>query len=81
MNAVEVGQYLIDVGTFPHLHEGVGALDIGSKADLAASSLSKTMTFNAAPALSVIHKPEMIPDACPPRGRTLAWTCCPLVLI
>ena len=37
----------------------------GSKADLAASSLSKTRTFNVAPAMSVIQKPERIPGGLP----------------
>jgi hypothetical protein len=60
---------------------GLGAVRTGSKADLAASSLSKTITFNVAPAMSVIQKPETIPAACRARGRTFAWTCCPLVLI
>jgi hypothetical protein len=60
---LEVGQYLIDVGTF-RLHRGrLGAVRTGSKADLAASSLSKTMTFSVAPAMSVIQKPETIPGA------------------
>ena len=42
---------------------GLGAVRTGSRADLAASSLSKTITFNVAPAMSVIQKPETIPAA------------------
>jgi hypothetical protein len=60
---------------------GLGAVRTGSKADLAASSPSKTMTFNVPPAMSVIQKPETIPGACRARGRTFASTYCPLVLI
>jgi hypothetical protein len=42
---------------------GLGAVRTGCIADLAASSLSKTRTFNVAPAMSIIQKPETIPGA------------------
>jgi hypothetical protein len=40
------------------------------------------MTFNVAPAMSVIQKPETIPEACRARGSTFAWvlsTCVDLI--
>src|SRR5829696_4986384 len=81
MNALEVGQYLIDVGTF-HLHRGrsgCGAYRLQSRSRGIFAFEDHDIQRRA----GHVRHPETgdDPGACRARGRTFAWTCCPLVLI
>ena len=69
MTALEVGQYLIDVGTF-HLHRGrsgCGAYRLQSRSR--GIFAFKDHDIQRRACRSVIQKPETIPGACRARGK------------